>query len=98
MAKMLLCLYEFRRLCLKRFYFNDENDDDENENFEEPSDFFQMTQFPLDTGNSLVNSAISICESSIFWIFLSLSKKLIKIKSTYEFLKELTEEPTGEEE
>lgn len=96
MAKMLLCLYEFGRLCLKRFYFNDE-DDDENENFEEPSDFFQMTQFPLDTSNSLVNSAISICESSIFWRFLSLNKKLNKIKSTYEFLKELTEEVTGEE-
>jgi hypothetical protein len=74
---------------LKRFYFDEEDDGDEE--FDElDSQMFSVTQFPV-SQNSIVSDCIKLCESSIFWRFLSLESKLEKIKKTYEFLVELEE-------
>jgi hypothetical protein len=81
----------------RRFYFGDENeneDEDENENepFENP-EFFQMAQFPLDSSEPLIlDSAIKLCQSCLFWRFYSLSYKLKKIKETYDYFQSIIDE------
>lgn len=83
---------------MKRFHFGDdeENDDEEEINDEErfiqSPDFFSMAQFPLESGNPLLDYSIKICEKSFFWKFYSLQTKLSKIKETYIFLIDLEEE------
>lgn len=73
---------------MKRFHFGDneeeEDEDEENENFK--PEFFSMSQFPIETGNHVLDSAIKICENSFFWKFYSINFKLHKIKKVYEFL------------
>lgn len=80
---------------MRRFYFGDdeENEDyeEENENLDEKMqpEFFSMTQFPM--GDNLLDSAVRICENSIFWKFYSLKTKLNKIRESYFFLLDLEE-------
>ncbi len=79
---------------MRRFYFGDDEEentdpDDFDEKFSNGPDFFSMAQFPLDSGNGLLDSSIKICENSIFWKFYNLKTKLNKIKETYNFLIEL---------
>jgi hypothetical protein len=79
---------------LKRFNFGDEEEDEEDyeddEKFIQGPDFFSMAQFPMENEN-LVGSAIKICESSFFWKFYNIDKKINLIKKTYNFLEKLVE-------
>jgi hypothetical protein len=73
---------------LKRFHFGDDEDEEEEE-FK--PDFFSMSQFPIETGNVFLESAIKICEKSLFWRFYTTNYKLKKIKIVYDFLTLLDE-------
>lgn len=86
---------------MRRFQFDDNSDDDEDEeDFRENAEFMQspflsMTQFPFDmSGDPLLESSIKICENSIFWKFYSIKTKLLKIKEVYNFLISLDEKIT----
>lgn len=82
---------------MKRFHFNDDEDEDnEEEDKFMNSDFFSMTPFSLGSENTILNSSIKICEKMLFWKFYSLKTKLGKIKETYEFLSQLEEGYEGE--
>jgi len=71
----------------------DEDDDDEDDDYESKIDFFQMAHMPsLDSDSSLMECAIKICQSSIFWMFYSINYKLNKIKEAYTFLQNIIEE------
>lgn len=83
---------------MKRFYFGEEEGDEEDEeedyddNDESKIDFFQMTHFPLESEGGLMECAIKICQSSIFWLFYSIEYKLNKIKEVYKSLQDIVDE------
>ena len=80
----------------RRFYFGDDNhndEEDENEDDFDNTEFFQMAQIPFDSlESSILESSIRICESSFFWKFYNIDYKLKKIKQTYEYLQTMVEE------
>lgn len=87
----------------RRFYFGDENeneneDEDDRDDPFDNSEFFQMAQFPFDSPEvSVLDSSIKICESSFFWKFLSIERKLNKIKMTYEYLQQMIDDELKKE-
>lgn len=90
----MLCLQTIgRRFRLKRFHFNDDEENEEENHDQEHigPEFFSMAQFPLESGNRILEAAIKICENSFFWKFYKLQTKLNKIKESYDFLRNLEE-------
>lgn len=79
---------------MKRFYFGEGDEEDEEEDYDEESkmDFFQMAHFPLESEGGLMECAIKICESTIFWTFYSIKYKLNKIKDVYKSLQDIVDE------
>lgn len=75
---------------MRRFNFGEE---DEEEDYEDDEKFIHgaFSQFPFEN-ESLISSAIKICESSFFWKFYSIDKKLKILKKTYDFLEKLLDE------
>ena len=80
---------------MKRFYFSDDEDYEEDEDIDESnfldSELLAMTQL----GNSnvtLLSCAIKICEKTFLWRFLSLSRKTNMIEKVFNKLKKMTEE------
>jgi hypothetical protein len=80
---------------MKRFYFGDENEDEEDsedpmEMFPDPSEFISMTQFE-NPDHHIINCSIKICEKSWFWNFYKISKKTKMVQEVFESLKKLLE-------
>lgn len=88
---------------MKRFYFGDEENEDEDESevdpmnmFPDPSEFIAMTQFE-NPDHYILNCSIKICEKSWFWNFYGISKKIKMIREVFEYLKILLEGNTDAE-
>lgn len=82
---------------MKRFYFGDDEDEDEenlesdpNFMFPDPSEFITMAQFE-NPDNHILNCSIKICEKSWFWNFYKVSTKVKMIREVFESLKIMTE-------
>lgn len=94
MAAGMFCLQtNSRRFILKRFHFNDDDEENEEDNEDKflNSEFFSIPSFPLGS-EGILPSAVKICEKLLFWKFYSLQTKLNKIKEVYIFLRDLEEE------
>ena len=93
---------------MKRFDFEEDDDDDDDEYYESEEENFgmypmdiedhllSMTHFPMDGGDSLLPSAIQICEKSLFWRFRTIKYKVKKIRMVYLALKDFIEEEEKE--
>jgi hypothetical protein len=81
------------RFVLRRFHFDDEEEEGDDEYYGENIDpqMFSVTHFPP-SEDIVMKNCIKICESYIFWNFLSLDSKLSRIKKTYNFLISLEED------
>jgi len=83
---------------MKRFYFNDDEDgEDEDDNMDESmfmvpdaTELIAMTQFE-NTNQQILNCSIKICESSFFWRFYKTSSKLKMIGEVFNGLMKLME-------
>jgi hypothetical protein len=85
---------------MKRFYFNDDEDGEEEEDRIDDSMFMvpdateliAMTQFE-NANQQILNCSIKICENSFFWRFYKVSSKLKMIGEVFESLMKLMEGP-----
>jgi len=83
---------------MKRFYFgNDEGDDEDEEDLEDPrfmmpdpSEFIAMTRFENPEQN-LMDLSIRICEKSLFWMFFGVARKMSMITRVFTDLNKLQE-------
>lgn len=81
---------------MKRFYFDDEEENEDEDDIEsrfmfpDPSEFITMTQFES-PNQYILNYALKICENSWFWRFYGISKKTKIVADVFEELKKITE-------
>jgi hypothetical protein len=83
---------------MKRFYFGDDEQEDENDDDFDESKFIMpdaaeliaMTQFE-NPDQYLLSYSIRICERSFFWRFLNIDSKLNMIDKAFNNLKKITE-------
>lgn len=80
---------------MKRFYFgnDDEGDEDEMEDFVPPSpaELIAMTQMES-PAKHLMDSAIRVCEKHIAWRFMSPDDKVTMIKKVFKGLSAISQE------
>lgn len=83
---------------MRKFYFEDNFDDDEeeiaeNEIHEDQVAMAQIDLFELELNKKILIMAVKICEKSFFWKFYSCYRKLKLIEDSYnKILKILNEE------
>ena len=83
---------------MKRFYFgNDEGDDEDDEDLEDPrfmmpdpSEFISMAKFD-NPDEHLLECAMRICEKSFLWMFFGVERKTSMVGKVFLDLKKLTE-------
>lgn len=82
---------------MRRFYFEDEEGEEDDENMEDmefmmpgPQEFISMAQIE-NPEHFLLNYALKICEKSILWRFKGIADRINMIEEVYERVKRLTE-------
>lgn len=78
---------------MRRFYFDNTDDDGDNEeNFDVPEMEFLAMGPTIDSSHNLLSCAIRLCEKSWFWFFLGTSSRLSVLEKAYKTVKRMTEE------
>lgn len=85
---------------MRKFYFEDNFDDDEEEEIvenkidEDQMVMAQIDLFELELNKKILIMAVKICEKSFFWNFYSCYRKLKLIEDSYNKLLKILSEDT----
>ncbi len=87
---------------MKRFFF-DEEDDDEEDMMNEAENMLpgfipEILAFPQQESQNVLNCSIKICESSFFWRFMSIEKKMKILSKVFENITTIIEKKEEMEE
>lgn len=85
---------------MKRFFFEEEGDEDEEDEMAEDAgnvfpemipEIFAMAHGMENPDQQILNYAIRICEQTFLWRFRSVDRKMKMVESVFEDLKRLVE-------